>query len=41
MLGAMEGGEQAYMDVFTAVFGHTTHTVAAITKAGQPRVFET
>jgi len=33
MLGAREGGEQAYMDVFTAVFGQASHTVAAIDKA--------
>ncbi|PHQ25107.1 hypothetical protein CLH62_12205 [Marinobacter guineae] len=32
MLGAKDGGEQAYRDVFTAVFGRISHDDAAITE---------
>jgi|GEM_PF-5526013 len=41
MLGAMDGAEQAYKDVFTAVFGQASHIAAAITQSGQPSVFKT
>ncbi|GGE62471.1 hypothetical protein GCM10011533_13680 [Streptosporangium jomthongense] len=41
MLVAREGGEQAYRDVFTAVFGQASHTAASIAEVRSQTNLET